>query len=327
MGEYKGSITVNLKQHSLYINFEGDKKGSGLRATELVPKINKYIKALKEEDALYVKYSNEIKKIKKSKNNLYKIYIKNKDKLEKDNKNTSYFGDYKLYTYKIDVEIFSYNEKISNLVKQALREVLVYENFGTRQSKGFGSFTIDNMDKDEFERILLKKYHKKIIHKNIDDINKIMSEINNDYKKIKGKNDSILIESVDTISEKTVISKIIYNNSKSKALEGKYINALLGLAGRYIYNVYKDGKKYKVTVNIKDSGREIERFQSPLKFKVFENNIYIVCDEIPQVLLNRKFNFNLNNRDIPIYTPEKFDIQKFIEKVCKKLNYKEVSSK
>jgi hypothetical protein len=312
MGENKGITTVNLNQHLPYINFEGNKDGSGLRATELVPKINKYIKELRPEDNS--EYGNEIQKIKTSKNNLYKIHIKNEvdKKIKNTKKNTAYFGNNKLSTYKtIVVEIFSYNKRVRDLVKQALREVLVYENFGTRQSKGFGSFTIDNMDKDEFERILLKKYHKKIIHKNID-VNKIMSEIKSDYKKIKGDNDSILREYVGGISEKKVI--------KDPKKDGKYINALLGLAGSYNY------KDYKV-VNIKDSCRKIERFQSPLKFKVFENNIYIVCDEIPQVLLNRKFNFNLNNRDIPIYTPEKFDIQKFIEKVCKKLNYKEVSSK
>jgi hypothetical protein len=325
MEVHKGRVTQNLKQHSPYINFQGNKEGSGLRATELVPKINKYIKGLKAEDnGLYSEYGIEIEKIKKSKNNLYKINIKNKVEFQEDREGIAYFGDYDLYTYQtIDVEIFSYNEKIRNLVIKALREVLVYENFGLRQSKGFGSFTIDKMKKTEFERILLKKYeviykkvrHKKIIKKRAIDI------INDDYTYIKGKNSSILRKFFDTTSEKTVIKNVI---EEKEEVDGKYINALLGLADSY---TYVDNKDSDVKVDIKDSDGEIERFQSPLKFKIFDDNIYIVCDEIPQVLLNRKFNFNLNNRDIPIYTPEKFDIQKFMEKVCEKLNYKEVSSK
>lgn len=66
-----------------------------------------------------------------------------------------------------------------------------------------------------------------------------------------------------------------------------YIRALLGLAEQFEFQL--DGKYEKAVVKI--GSEEIERFASPLFFKVIDNAIYMLGNNSP-VILGKKFNFN-----------------------------------
>jgi len=57
----------------------------------------------------------------------------------------------------------------------------------------------------------------------------------------------------------------------------KYVRALLGLAQHNEYGV--NGNKNSAIVNISNS--EIERFKSPITFKIINDTIYLICHKIP----------------------------------------------
>ena len=47
---------------------------------------------------------------------------------------------------KVDIEILSFDKKILDAINKYFAEFLMKTNFGTRQSKGFGSFYLDTTD-------------------------------------------------------------------------------------------------------------------------------------------------------------------------------------
>jgi len=164
-------ITVKLKQHTPMIHFQWYQSGATLRATELKPKLDRFLKE---------KNINSIKDYFGEKGNLpYKLVVTatNKDtsvveieKVKKDRDGKvkretipTFFGNirateeenanetkgkkpvpYKFVLYNnVELKFISFIPKIIEEIKKNLPEFLFVTNFGARQSKGFGSFYID----------------------------------------------------------------------------------------------------------------------------------------------------------------------------------------
>jgi len=170
-------LTVKLKQHTPIIHFQWDQIGATLRATELKPKLNRYI------DKLSSYYNGSIlssvNKLPEG-NNQYRLTISrpeiketiipkildkktiksgaydsieplnsNPDNKQKLNKSL-YFGDIKaMIEYKDDITLTfqSFDKKMLTKVYLALPIMLAMDNFGSRQNKGFGSFYINGFTK------------------------------------------------------------------------------------------------------------------------------------------------------------------------------------
>jgi len=148
-----------LKQHTPLIHFQSDQSGATLRATELKPKFDRFLKKYVfgknipkeykiaiDKDALNYKvkiYASQIKQ-----EDIHKINPKNGKKIP----DPLFFGDMgentnkkKFITAKETVIVFSsFDEKLLNIIKDNFRKFIAYENFGMRQSKGFGSFYIQD---------------------------------------------------------------------------------------------------------------------------------------------------------------------------------------
>ena len=78
-----------------------------------------------------------------------------------------------------------------------------------------------------------------------------------------------------------------------------YLRAVLGVADHYEFmmqgKIINEGKTIpltdrKVIVTL-DGGSDLKRFQSPILFKVINNNIYLLGNE-PTAILNKSFNIN-----------------------------------
>jgi hypothetical protein len=347
------TLTIRLRQHTPIIHFQSDRAYATIRATELKPKLDKFIindlKAIdpqlyknnndlitkeyfpmEPDDKMFSKYKIRIAAV-NPKENIIKFapFVKRQERIELEGKNiivitpAPYFADAMAVTHRdIHIEIFSFNNKLLNLIKDSLPYVLAYDNFGTRQSKGFGCFLPDEMSSPIFEIILLKKYPIIYVQKDIDEPFRL---INNEYQLLKsGKNNpnnpneyrkSKL--AIDFISkgirwEKRKIKQEFMKLKKplkgtqtddygrTEDLEYRYIRALLGLAD---HNEYQSTlPNHKLTVKIEDScnesGKKIARFRSPITFKIYRNannkfSVYLVWNEIPSEMLNRDFIFNL----------------------------------
>lgn len=381
------TIKIQLEQHTPLIHFQSNQSGAILRVTELKPRMDSFIREeLKNVNiSIYNEYSELIKsgkftdykmKVVCSQSETLCIYNQLSEKkyndLIKKNKNfiknTAYFGKYKGMEYTgIILEIFSFNENICNLIRICLDYVLVYENFGSRKSKGFGSFTTKGIDINKFEEILkmskckIYKYNKGEEDNELYE-NTELSKIYTSYRDLKtGENsngkykESLLYSEImkqkNIESEKLMIKECLmdkykdkFNELKCPKVELKYkdhdnyrlFRAMLGFADHYDFVVYKD-KSFSFKVKHKTDKGKIERFSSPLYFKVFKNEIYLMINEISEDMFNKKFNIEfwevvrknktpIDKKFLEIHTPSKTEFAiESIEMILKdKLNYREV---
>ena len=189
-----------LRQHTPLIHFQHDQEGATLRATEVKPKLDRFI--LKN-------YRPQIENLIKTTSNGdefldYKIFIQ-ADKSEvlyvslspeientegenyENRKIQSFFGNIGIETKKeakcaiftttnVKVDIFCLNETLRNLINQQFSVFLGDTNFGTRQNKGFGSFYIKNKPLND----LKKRYLYFTI--NSTDTTKVLNDINLFYR-------------------------------------------------------------------------------------------------------------------------------------------------
>ncbi len=168
-------LIVKIRQHTPIIHFQWDQSGATLRATEIKPKLDKYIKQLDEYYSADV--INQLDKMPDG-NNIYSLkvigsalkekiiprvldkktklskdydIVEHVSDLEKDSqkmRRSLYFGDVKAMVEYYDgviLRLQSFDKKILAKAFLALPIMLAFENFGSRQNKGFGSFYIDDI--------------------------------------------------------------------------------------------------------------------------------------------------------------------------------------
>lgn len=72
---------------------------------------------------------------------------------------------------------------------------------------------------------------------------------------------------------------------------------------------------------------KIERFASPVFFKVIGNTIYIVAKRIDDGIYGKEFSFNGNEKTVQLKTPENgsFDIDDFMEYFLDRFNNRHIS--
>lgn len=133
---------IKLKQQTPMWHFQHYETGCCLRATEVKPKLDKYL--LEKEPGL--------KKFKFAGNALeYKLsFVASKQKSQVMNNNTPLFfgnmGDWRnqkqliFYEDSIEMHIFSFHDELIKIIKKHLCEFFGTHSFGTRQDKGFGFF-------------------------------------------------------------------------------------------------------------------------------------------------------------------------------------------
>jgi hypothetical protein len=144
-------LEVKLKQHTPLIHFQHDQEGATLRASEVKPKLDRFIINKLREEQITIEH------IKSTHDALdYKIKIKS-DKLKTYTIHDRYplffgnmgDGERKEFRYcngYTKIEFQTFHEEIIKYLKRYLVEFFLCNNFGTRQSKGFGAFFFDNSD-------------------------------------------------------------------------------------------------------------------------------------------------------------------------------------
>lgn len=150
-------LTFTLKQHTPIIHFQHYQEGATLRATEVKPKLDKYILEVsgsKIRPEMILKNEN-------SEALDYKLKFKHvaTEGFKLDNNFGSFFGAMgtenlknpkflNIATHEIIAEILCYNQSLKDIIKENLNHFFALHNFGTRQSKGFGSFIITKIDNE-----------------------------------------------------------------------------------------------------------------------------------------------------------------------------------
>lgn len=420
-------LKVTLKQHTPLIHFQHDQEGATLRASEVKPKLDRFIltmlgknttdqelisksqyKTLNnyEKGRFIAKDLDWITKGQEGALN-YKMRINFTDKNEKTTEymivsymngeninnlknnginvlsNTPYFAqedksrsiiqdtrkwddiDKKglLCNKEIILNIMTWDEELIKYISTLIQTFFLINNFGTRQSKGFGGFEVihclfdGNEIKMQNKEMLLCENFSFVYKKSINnpDLQIIFKQINDDYKLLKSgqtrpyaKSRLMLFGLKNHIRwDKRFLKKNINDKYETKIenkyevyyLKGRtsdktvqygendkymYLRALLGLAEQYEFlldNPAVTTGKNKMIVKVANSA-DIQRFSSPLLFKVINNTIYLAGNDIPQDILGKDFSFlvtiqgdenHINkeiNRTLP--TPNNFSLEKFM---------------
>jgi len=360
------TVEFTLKQHTPIIHFQSEQRGATLRATELKPKLDRFItKKLKDTDlALYEKFEDIINDPQvfpedATGSNVYKIsveltgtslvstpkaYVNKKKELDKSAYQAPYFADASksiLATGDIKVTIKSFNITLLELLKHAMDYVLVYENFGTRQSKGFGSFLRDDLTEETFKKVLKNHQNPIFVLGSYRDYKQAFLTIDTFYKELKmGINKpykkSLIFKYMCNVQHlgwekkflKNKFPEIVHGDHAPVRCEVqeddhfRYIRAMLGLAEHNEYRPSSGKKQIKIASNERDA---IQRFKSPITFKVMQNTIYVTFDDSYTELLNRSFTFSLQGKKESLMTPETFDMTDFLRFVCKETSLKELT--
>jgi hypothetical protein len=343
--------TFTLKQHTPLIHFQHDQPGATLRATELKPKLDRFLIAHFEKEG--VDYSKWLINGQKRALN-YKVRIIPHGKKDESLPNKFlYFANnaiknssqkLKAVRYNnVQLTLFSIHDTLLQAIDEAIGIFFILHNFGARQSKGYGSFfPIEKNFKQILSKIKYPTY--KVKYKGgkdwqtkVDYIHKrIKSGINfNEYKK------SLLFLYMCQPERKIRWEKRKIKKEFGEALmrpghkrparcdneevgyDFRFVRALLGLPGNFEYN--GGLKRGGEVVNV--SHPTIKRFPSPLLYKIYDKDVFIIAKDDYNSILNQNFQFRLevsnnDNKESPfpksfsLSTPDRFDIKNFLDFVC-----------
>jgi hypothetical protein len=331
----KFKLEFTLKQHTPIIHFQSDQAGATLRATELKPKLDRFlIEAFNKEGVDYSKFL-----IAGQDGALdYKVSItpdlSNAETIEtidgrgREQSNPLFFGnmgdgEYKKFKHNknsIKLTLFSYKSELVEHLNNKFEAFLANTNFGTRQSKGFGSFYLNR----PFNKNLVN--HK--VYSFTVNANRWEEDIKHFY--------SFLRAGINTANFRGIYAKaVIFAYAKSKGitwdkkaiknfyLDGnpnieneKLMRDLFGLSSS------QNWMSYRATVDKehteRDNNKKIDRFKSPITFKPIKDGngmrIYFWADKSVEKILNSEFAIKFDRKKgLNLKTPKEFTFDEFFD--------------
>ncbi len=338
----------HLKQHSHLLHFQYQQAGACLRATELKPKLDRFLIEHHFEndksryEKLLIGYIESKKKEDEEDDNQKKA-LNYKVSIQSSNSLNSY--EYKgmggnsartgILYQKTKISVFSYEKELLVAIEEWMEPFLALHNFGFRQSKGFGCFTLEKTTKQKsFEKFLHIRFPyfwryqlrpglgKKDAYLFIQEEYIKLKRMNERHQRkkpkifeyMKGQKPPITWEKArikDALQKDhpKIFEHLLRENRPDNNLERsepakeeakfQYIRALLGLAEHNEYRMDGSGGLKKIQIKIDDKAGNIKRFQSPLQFKIFQNFVYILPHPIPSEMFDRKFKFILKGVPSP----------------------------
>lgn len=388
------TLTIKLKQHTPLIHFQHDQEGATLRASEVKPKLDRFL-LTKLGKGDYQQGISIAKKngwlIGKSEGHYaldYKIKIEAPETqimdLSRDSGRTNrqgkrimeniplYFGDlgdgsqFKKMSFcfnpinliiicsrtryaKNDKEKQNEEQKeteIIGLIETNINQFFFMHNFGTRQTKGFGSFTTIGYPTsfpNEYAIFSLNNFLAKFgtwdffkeLFYSIELFYKtIRSGINQNGVYFKSLMYSYAIEQDSYWDKRTIRHKFRHftpnkyedkgekadseNDGNNTENIARLFRDMLGLSSSQTWMSYNRDQITKEHIPNKNE-ETIERFKSPLLFKpVYDDNkynVYIIPELIPEEYCGSKFKISSSNThsSFEMKTPKKFDILDFLQ--------------
>lgn len=376
-----------LKQQTPLIHFQYNQSGATLRATEVKPKLDRFIIDKLggkenvdkswfinyEKDALNYKMKITASGIPDVSDTLgydIELYNFNRGKHSEEesasfkkglNKrfqgkmiNGMYFGNqvnkdrdfvknatdsYKetvFYHDEISLIIICLNNELSAKIDEYIAEFFAVNNFGTRQSKGFGGFSLKKKTSDghyiepynegNITQLLKGKYkffYADAVNNNAFTLaNSIYTTMKTGVNRpgagrVKGYLLYYFLEdnNIDAGSDKSLMTaELLPLGGEKKYQQYLFVRALLGLTDGYDFKIKNRGK-VEIQGCEKDKSGEplIKRFPSPVTIKIVGKKVLFIFNEkLFENILGKEFVFNANDKTEIISVPDKFDVDKFI---------------
>lgn len=324
-----------LKQHTPMIHFQSEQEGATIRSSDVKPRLDRFLiqkLGLVDEEN---KVKDEYKYLFHDQEHFaldYKIDFEavglRITQIERNHRNSpNYFGnmgesDIKHFSFADNIEgkILTSHKYLTEEINKVLDIFFLENNFGTRQSKGYGSFTIlkDNKINTDFNYFSYFNYS---------DLEDCMRKIEIFYKSLRsGYN-------LKNRNQQTILyfKPMIYHylNSKNLQWDKRTIKDQLFSNNIHITNnnqqmfLYKELlglsvlEKWKKNVEKKHVNNQIDRFKSPLFFKPVNNKVYILFHPflINNEMFEQEFQVSGNSRSFMIKTSNNsnFNYDEFLQ--------------
>ena len=341
-----------LRQHTPLIHFQADQKGATLRATELKPRFDRFLREVAPKEA---------QKFIKDKDALdYKIFIEpNGNKYtDIDKRDPLFFGNmkpkdvspqewekkkkrFKQYGHDFAITFFSYQSKLLELIDHYFEAFLANTNFGTRKSKGFGSFYLAD---NKFDPSLIRAervYSFTISSDWQNDIGLFYSFLRQGINRPK-----IDYNTKKKIGTRFYAKPLIWSYAKEKGWnwekrkikEEFFANELEEQIEQYCNSgadnspvCYSEGTYYILRdlfglsseqtwmsyhkAVIKKEHQTFKRFPSPIQFKVIGSEVYFWVNNFYKKLCDQEFTISYRHRHFSLSTPKTFDFNDFFDYV------------
>ena len=268
----KFRLNFTLKQHTPIIHFQSDQSGATLRATELKPKLDRFLlenvegipfrenangsKSLDYKVIIVPKNSIEIfdiapeykhfnykKKEEETRTLPFPTFFASIDKEWKEKSKKIKFS----LTNNHLLTIITFNENLKSAIEKNISLFFYLHNFGMRQSKGFGSFTIENGEIDD--KIINSHYY---IDIDINYLNRLIYQENKRTLKFNKELSSKFLEPITPSYENNYLLfkaiDLFYKTLRSGINFNKfYFKSLMFLYAKERLNTQWDKKLFKST--------------------------------------------------------------------------------
>ena len=335
-------LTVHLKQHTPIIHFQHDQVGATLRATEVKPKLDRWIK----------KHHNgpipKAWKVGKSEALNYKLKLLPEGPAlppqDTGHSTPMYFADMgdsandkkQLFNeHRIRLDLFVPDAELRALIHQQLGAFFFHHNFGTRQNKGYGAFALLN---EQNEPVTVPNHFRFSFHFNRsneqlnDRFTELFTVIQFYYQRLK----SGINYKKGTLYHPPFLREYV-RDTKGYHWEKRWVKehltdipvtndpdrteyfarALLGLPYEFRYmNRRQAGARAhgplpsrRTNIKITPDGHEIKRIKSPLTFKpIISGNratVYVLIDAFGNAPVGIPFRFDNGRKNRRLSTPPK----------------------
>ena len=339
--------TCHLQQQTPLIHFQHDEPGACLRASEVKPKLDRFLR-----EQLGDKIKQEWR-IGKTEALDYKMRFAAKGEPQIEDPHKLYFGnmgvpraEYRktvFYREGIEMTILCLPPDLSDIIHELLPYFFALHAFGTRSGKGFGCFALADgkVDPEKLRDCCPVRTYYQIKYPNPPPSAAILNDIwvlsgmmksgfnftfRNPTDYYKGRIFRYFSKK-DIGGDKAFIKQKVLRgqdrniNSEERTRYGEYrfVRAMLGLPGGF---EFRSGPKTTRSGNVKvkpgqlNEADQIGRFQSPVHYCLQGNLLRIIPQDIPKEMLNAPF--RLNNQTIR--TPAAFDLIDFLDTFYKDFN-------
>ena len=366
-------LEFTLKQHTPIIHFLPGQPGATLRATELKPKLDKFLirhafnndferykthlvgwRDVKRESDFDGKKAFDYKvkvgavRSEKFAINAFPLFFGN---MGQEQENYKEF----VFSHKpFSIEFFSFNTGLLDLIQTHFPAFLFKTNFGTRQSKGFGAFYLS--ETDPAYTLFSSKFHFTIelpqdqgrpdTQRTYQDFKKIFTVIDVIYKSLRsGINDIgshgprfyfkpmmfVCAKQYGIQWDKRTIKKHYFSRELSSQIrshgssdilsyssDDALMKEVLGLSSSETWKFPYNATITKENINY-EKDQKIERFKSPITFKIIRQNhsgiydVFILTDPINKKFLGKEFAVKKNGTGtLSMFTPDGFNIDGFL---------------
>lgn len=301
------------------IHFQPDQAGAILRASEVKPKLDRYLWKLcggNVPDAWLI--SGQPKAL----NYQMRILSHGSDKRENlrigDCK--AYFGNMGNGTEKNIVfrdcrlEINCFIPDLLKFLDENIGSFFVLHNFGTRQSKGFGGYLVNEKTTEKQAEQVLRKHYAHFFYAEFPQNTTMKGRLDHATVVYTCLKNGISMGNrgfpgyatngymySDVGNDKEFISNCVMKNRPLAYESYEFIRAVLGLAENYDYRqnglvkvihfqgAHTENGRLRIPLESIENGAGIKRFQSPVLIKIFQNKMFFLLQDDLREILGKVF--------------------------------------